>query len=206
MVSPDEVTSTGSQDTPSQSILAYLQSIDNDRTIPPLEQWNPQVCGDMDLTIRANGEWWHEGRKIQRQSMINLFARVLWKEDGQYYFKTPVEKIRIQVEDVPLLVTQVDQVDIAGQPYLQLTTQNGDVVIADAAHPVGMRPFEHDGITEYRPYVRVRQELDALIDRQSFYHLVAMGQLDEQDGQTFLTLTSGDQRFVLAMPSALAAG
>lgn len=66
------------------------------RKIPPLEHWHPTSCGDMNLQIKANNEWWHEGRKVTRQSLVSLFAKVLWAqvdEQGQvsYYLKTPVE-------------------------------------------------------------------------------------------------------------------
>mgnify|MGYP001763249331 FL=1 len=101
------------------------------RSIPPLDQWHPKHCGTMDLKVLANGEWWHEGQLIKRQAMIELFATVLWKEEDKFYLKTPVEQIEIEVEDEPLFVNQVDQVEIAGKIYLQLTTTTQDVVIVD---------------------------------------------------------------------------
>lgn len=187
-----------------QSITAYLQQLEHDRSIPPLEKWNPAYCGEMDLVIKANGEWWHEGRPIRRQKMIDLFSRVLWKEQGQYYLKTPVEKIRIQVEDAPLLITQVDQVEIDGLSYLQFTTQNQDVIIVDEQHPVSIRayPEQKTGLEqepEARPYVRVRYDLDALIQRQVFYHLVDYGELYDEPNGTCLKLQSGRTTFTLCM-------
>lgn len=90
----------------------------------------------MDLIIKANGEWWHEGQLMKRQSMLDLFSSVLWQEAGKFYLKTPVEQIEIEVEDAPLLVNRVEQVQIDGQAYLQLTTTNQDVVLVDDAHPI----------------------------------------------------------------------
>ena len=187
--------------TPSSSIMAFLQQLGNTRKIPPLEQWNPTVCGSMDLVIKANGEWWHEGSLIKRQNMVDMFARVLWREGDEYYLKTPVEKIKIHVEDVPLVVNQVSQVVIDGKYYLHMTTTNQDEIIVDAVHPLMMRAYIHtNGNSEYRPYVRVRQQLDALIDRQAFYHLVDMGQLHQQADYVELVLRSGEQEFRLSMP------
>ena len=81
------------------------------RPIPPLEEWHPEQVVDMDLVIKANGEWWHEGGHMTRESLVNLFATILWKEeqDGviEYFLKTPAQKLRIQVEDVPLLINDV---------------------------------------------------------------------------------------------------
>lgn len=159
------------------------------RSIPPLDQWHPKHCGAMDLKVLANGEWWHEGQLIKRPALIELFATVLWKEEDKFYLKTPVEQIEIEVEDEPLFVNQVDQVEIAGKIYLQLTTTTQDVVIVDAEHPIFMRAFQG----ELRPYVHVRFGINALIQRAAFFHLVEMGELsDDAEGQAKLSLQSGD--------------
>ncbi len=173
------------------NISQYLRNAQSShkRSIPPLDQWHPKHCGAMDLKVKANGEWWHEGQLIKRQSMIDLFSTVLWKEDGKFYLKTPVEQIEIEVEDEPLFVNQVDQVEINQQTFLQLTTTTQDVVIVDQEHPIFMREF--DG--ELRPYVHVRFGINALIQRASFFHLVEMGELMEnQQGESILLLKSGN--------------
>ena len=164
------------------------------RSIPPLEQWHPKHCGKMDLRIKANGEWWHEGQLIKRQALLDLFSKVLWKEDGKFYLKTPVEQIEIDVEDEPFLVHQVEYVDVAGKMYLQLTTTNQDVIVIDDLHPIFMRHYPHDkGDAELRPYVHVRFGMNALIQRRSFYHLINYGHLTENaQGETVLSLKSGD--------------
>lgn len=173
------------------NISQYLKNAQSShkRSIPPLDQWHPKHCGAMDLKVKANGEWWHEGQLIKRQSMIDLFSTVLWKEGGKFYLKTPVEQIEIEVEDEPLFVNQVDQVEINQQTFLQLTTTTQDVVIVDQEHPIFMREF--DG--ELRPYVHVRFGINALIQRASFFHLVEMGELMEnQQGESILLLKSGN--------------
>lgn len=173
------------------SLSQYLKDVQGShkRSIPPLDQWHPKHCGAMNLKVLSNGEWWHEGQLIKRQKLIDLFSTVLWKEDGKYYLKTPVEQIEIDVEDEPLFVNQVDLVDIEGKSYLQLTTTTQDVVIVDEQHPIIMREYQG----EFRPYVYVRFGLYAVIQRASFFHLVELGQLSENDqGQTILELKSGD--------------
>ena len=159
------------------------------RSIPPLEQWHPKHCGAMDLLVKANGEWWHEGQLIKRQALVDLFSSVLWKEQGKFYLKTPVEQIEIQVEDEPLFINQVDVVEIGQQNYIQLITTHQDIVIVDAEHPIFMR--EYAG--ELRPYVHVRFGINALIQRAAFLHLVELGELSENaQGETILSLKNGD--------------
>lgn len=169
------------------------------KSIPPLAEWHPQHCGAMDLTVKANGEWWHEGQLIKRQALIDLFSSILWKEAGKFYLKTPVEQIEIQVEDEPFLVNQVDQVLIDGKPYLQLSTTTQDCVMVDAEHPIFMRDYvTHAGQVEQHPYVHVRFGMNALIQRAAFFHLIELGQLIETaEGDTLLSLQSGD--FILQL-------
>lgn len=172
-------------------IAQYLKGVQagHKKSIPDLEQWQPKHCGRMDLKVLANGEWWHEGQKIQRQALIDLFSTVLCKEGQHFYLKTPVEKIEISVEDEALFVNQVDQVWLHDQCYLQLTTTTQDTIIVDAEHPIFMREY----LGELRPYVYVRFGLNALIQRAAFFHLVEMGQLlENQQAETILILQSGD--------------
>ncbi len=173
------------------SIAQYLKSAQSGhkRSIPPMEQWQPKHCGKMDLKVLANGEWWHEGQLIKRQSLLDLFSSVLWKEQGRFYLRTPVEQIEIEVEDEPLFVNQVDSTVIADQKYIQLTTTNADLIVVDAEHPIFMREFAG----ELRPYVHVRFGINALIQRSAFFHLIEMGELVENEqGDAILRLQSGD--------------
>ena len=186
------------------------------RAIPPLEKWHPEQVEDMDLTIKANGEWWHEGVHMTRQSLVNLFATILWKEENagkvEYFLKTPVQKLRIQVEDAPLLINDVGIVDEDDKRWLEFTTTTGDVVRLDDEHTITLKaynPTDNDTIDQQaamdmqvRPYMPVRNGLDALIGRNTFYHLTEIGELTEQNGETILTLQSGGKFYELSMPAS----
>lgn len=178
------------------NIAQYLKDgqTGHKRSIPPLDQWHPKHCGAMDLKVLANGEWWHDGQLIKRQALIDLFSTVLWKEDGKFYLKTPVEQIEIQVEDEPLFVNQVDTLELENKRYIQFTTTTQDVIVVDDEHPIFMREYQG----ELRPYVHVRFGINALIQRAAFFHLVEMGELLENEkGESILVLQSGDLRLQL---------
>lgn len=204
---------------PTANFIENLQQAvpvaDAPRQIPPLEKWQPKSCGDMDMVIKANGDWYHEGRKVTRQSLVDLFSKVLWAEvDEQnqvaYYLKTPVEKLRIQVADAPLLITQVDSIDQYGTTWLQFTTAQGDRVIMDKQHPLRFGlPFDNahaTADTDEQPYMLVRQNGDSplygRIHRNVWLQLAEMGELFEQDGNSVLRLVSGGQAFELTVPAA----
>ena len=224
-VTNDKVSAPNGMDALSQYFKS-APSIREGRAIPPLENWNPEQVTDMDLTIKANGEWWHEGGHMTRQSLVSLFATILWKEENngavEYFLKTPVQKLRIHVEDAPLLINDVGIVEEQGESWLEFTTTTGDVVRLDDEHSISLRAYtmkdsddnshsdksknkednkSTESSTQIRPYMMVRNGLEALIGRNAFYHLTEIGELTEREGETILTLQSGDNAYTLSMPS-----
>ena len=158
----------------------------------PVESWDPEHCGEMDMVIRKDGSWWHEGTRITRLPLVKLFSRVLRKDaDGATYLVTPVEKIRIKVECAHFLAVRVD-VDGAGTDQrLFFTTNMDEVVEAGAQYPIKV---ETDPDTlEPTPLIRVRGRLDALLNRPVFYELVEYAV--EIDGR--LGVYAGGQFFPL---------
>ncbi|EED36679.1 conserved hypothetical protein [Luminiphilus syltensis NOR5-1B] len=151
---------------------------------PPIHLWNPEHCGDIDMEIRRDGSWWHEGRPIKREKLVKLFASVLRREeDGEYYLVTPVEKARITVELHPLLVTDVDYVPESEPKTLLLSLNTGGQVLMDEAHPPKLEPRAGHAV-----YVEINRGLTALFSRSAWYRLASMlddkGQI-ESAGQHF---------------------
>lgn len=152
------------------SSIADVARQANKKGPPPVHLWNPDYCGEMDLTIRADGTWVHEGRVIARPEMVQLFASVLKREGERFFLVTPVEKLGITVEDAPFLAIDAD----LAPDSITFTTNVGDRVTAGPDNPI--RVDERDGAP--RPYVHVRRGLDALIDRKTFYRLVDAADTD----------------------------
>ncbi len=159
--------------TPDLAVLTNL--LNSSRPLPPVDNWNPPLLGDMNLRIARDGVWCHEGTPIQRETLVQLFASILRRDDdGHYYLVTPVEKWRIQVDDAPFLAIRVDATGTGVAQCLTFTTNVGDVVIADPDHPL---------IVEYRtvggepaPYIHVRGRLRALLSRAVFLELAERGE------------------------------
>ena len=144
------------------------------RGLPPVHLWNPPNCGEIDIVIRRDGLWFHEGTPIGREALVRLFSTVLRKDDDGVYLVTPVEKLKITVEDAPFIAVRVDRDGEA----LRFTTNVGDEVEAGPDNPIRVEMDEATG--EPRPYLHVRRGLEALIARPVFYELVEMAQ--ERDG------------------------
>jgi hypothetical protein len=159
------------------------------------KNWQPRNKGSIDIRIAVDGTWYHEGRAFQRAALTKLFATVLRKEDDEYFLLTPAEKLSIQVDDAPFVATLVEQIDDSEHTALVFTTNLGDKIVADEQHPVRV---EIDSVSDQpRPYIHVRNGLEALIGRNAFFELVNMANTRERDGKLFLTITSMGTEFIL---------
>lgn len=150
-------------------VIAAAQAAPKKRGLPPVHLWNPEHCGEIDIRIRKDGVWFHEGTPIGREALVRLFSTVLRRDPDGFHLVTPVEKMKIQVEDAPFIATRVDREG----PALKFVTNVGDEVEAGPDNAIRVEVGE-DG--EPRPYLHVRRGLDALIARPVFYELVEMAQ------------------------------
>ncbi|MBL4870760.1 MAG: DUF1285 domain-containing protein [Robiginitomaculum sp.] len=164
--------------------------------MPPVDKWNPEYCGEMDMVIRRDGSWWHEGGQITRAPLIKLFASVLRKDnDGETYLVTPVEKIRIEVECAAFLAVRVDVQDEGKNQRLFFTTNMDEVVELGAEHALNVHT-DSDTL-EPTPLIHIRGRLEALLLRPVFYELVALAVERETKEGTQLGVYSGGVFFPL---------
>ena len=160
-----------------------------DRNLPPVERWQPVHCGAIDIRIAANGDWYHDGELVKRFALAKLFATLLRRDGDAYYLVTPAEKLRIQVDDAPFVATAMETLGEGRERRIVFSTNVGDAVLADAAHPLVVE----DRGDEPRPYIEVRRGLRALLARAVFYRLVDLA--EETDGE--MSVWSAGERFVL---------
>lgn len=173
----------------------------SERGLPPVERWNPDFCGDLDMEIAADGLWYYLGTPIGRPALVKLFASVLRKdEDGKTYLVTPVEKIGIRVVDAHFVAVSMG-VDGAGDDQtITFRTNVDDVITVGPDNP--MR-FEIEPETMgLKPYVHVRGRLEALVNRALMYDIVALGEHMEIDGVSMFAVRSGGMVFPI-MESAV---
>lgn len=142
---------------------------------PPVHLWNPPFCGDLDMRISRDGTWFYMGTPIGRLPLVKLFASVLrHEEDGQYLLVTPVEKVGLQVDDVPFVGVELDKVALDdGTDALTLRTNVDDVVVISEDHPLRFHiDAETGGLT---PYCLIRGRLEARLGRPLLYQLADLG-------------------------------
>ena len=165
--------SANSITTPSAESLAAAAKEVGKKGLPPVHLWNPPFCGDIDMHIARDGTWFYEGGPIRRPGLVRLFSTILRKEGDRFFLVTPVEKVGITVQDAPFVAVDFEiRGDDEGQSLI-FETNVGDHVTADPDHPIRVARDPETG--EPSPYVLVRDGLEALIDRKSFYRMVELG-------------------------------
>ncbi|MGB5557352.1 MAG: DUF1285 domain-containing protein, partial [Paracoccaceae bacterium] len=169
------------------------------RGLPPVHLWNPEFCGDLDMRIARDGTWFYLGTPIGRKELVRLFSTILRRDGDDYFLVTPVEKVGITVEDAPFVAVDFEATGEGRDQVLTFETNVGDVVIAGPDNPIRVVRDAETG--EPSPYVLVRRNLEALIDRKSFYRLVEIGTHEDQDGTSWFGLWSSGQFFAV-IPSA----
>jgi hypothetical protein len=142
--------------------------------LPPVHLWNPAHCGEIDIVIRRDGVWMHEGTPIGREALVRLFSTVLRLDPDGFHLVTPVEKLRITVEDAPFLAVRVDRNDQGDAAVLRFTTNVGDEVEAGPDHAIRVESDPETG--EPAPYLHVRRGLEARLTRPVFYELAEMAE------------------------------
>lgn len=158
-----------------ESLAASVQAVKKGG-LPPVHLWNPPFCGDLDMRIARDGTWFYLGTPIGRFELVKLFSTILRRDGDNYFLVTPVEKVGIIVDDAPFVAVDFNRVDDG----LVFETNVGEFVTAGADNPIRVVRDPQTG--EPSPYVLVRTNLEALIDRKSFYRLVDIGEEADVDG------------------------
>ncbi len=176
--------------------LRQLEKLLIDQTQAPVHLWNPDYCGEMDLQIKKDGSWWYMGSQITRKRLIKLFSRVIKKEKEEYFLVTPVEKLKIKVDDFPFIANWLDIVDDPEQPHpwLTLKTNVGDQIILNAQSPL---IIDHNKDGTPLPKILVRANLHAKLSRSVFYELVEMSESWDNNGKLHSRVFSGTDWFDL---------
>lgn len=174
-------------------LISYLASFAgrSPKSPPPVEKWNPDHCGEIDLTIRRDGVWIHEGTPIERTEMVRLFASVIRKEGGAYFLVTPAEKLAIKVEDSPFVAVLLRVENRGRDQSLHFTTNVGDEVAAGRDHAISYRESGEGAA----PYVHVRAGLDARVARSVLFDLVEIGETRDIDGEEWFGVASSNVFF-----------
>ncbi|NMT63667.1 DUF1285 domain-containing protein [Marinobacter orientalis] len=181
-----------------ETIAEQVESAQShDKGLPPLDKWNPELSGDIDIVIARDGQWLYEGKPIGREAIVRLFSTILRREeDGHYYLVTPVEKWRITVEDAPLLAHSLHASGDGREQVLTVTTNTGETIEVGGAHPLEVGTYA--GSDEPRPVVKVRHGVEARLVTAAYYDLAELVTEETIDGKTIPGVWSNGNFYKIA--------
>ena len=174
------------------SLLAQFD-ITGNKKLPPVHLWHPERVGSIDIRIDSEGRWFHEGGIFKREALVELFASILRLENEQYYLVTPAEKLAVEVADVPFII---DSAQMGSEGCLLLVTQTQQVIPLKHGHQWQLRDYQGLQV----PYVCVRDNLYARVNRAVYYQLVELA-LEQMASNSLnndeLLLSSSEKLFLL---------
>jgi hypothetical protein len=165
------------------------------KKLPPIESWTPPYCGEIDLQVKSNGDWFYGGTIFKRLSLVKLFASVLLREveedRDEYFLVTPVEKVKITVADAPFILTKWAWQD-AEKSTMTVSTNLDDEFTLDSEHQLSIND---DG----ELYVLVRRNLWAKVHRNVYYQWVDLASEVVTEKGTKLMFSSAECDFSLGV-------
>ena len=180
--------------TSSETFFNSLASYSSeDEKLPPVEDWHPDYCGEIDILIKANGEWFHQGSLIKRANLFRLFSKLLVKEGENYFLVTPIEKMAIKVEWMPFVIQDFDCLSIDGKTTYVFYDNCGNNIKLQDLEQLSFSKFNQLEL----PIIRVRKNLYASFTRSSYYRLIEQAEVKEKDNKQQVCIESSGIKFYL---------
>ena len=175
------------------SFLRDIFNKSNDALEFKIKKWNPKYCGDIDMRIASDGTWFYCGSPINRKKLVKLFSSILINENNKYFLITPVEKVGIMVDDAPFIANDFEKITENNKSYLVFFTNIDETIVLSKKNP--FRISINDKTQEPSPYIMVRKNIEAKIDRKSFYRLLDLAEYSLVKGQEWLGIHSDSTFF-----------
>ena len=174
-----------------------LQSLADklDQGTRPVHDWHPSHVANIDLRISRDGTWYYQGSPIHRVRLVKLFASVIRRDADDYYLVTPVEKLKIQVDDARFVAVEIEREGGGESQRLLFRTNVDDVVEASSQYPIRVVIDPLTG--EPSPYILVRERREALISRPVFYQMADLALMESDASSTEFGVWSCGHFFIL---------
>ena len=151
--------------------LAQLQTLIDERRLPPVDLWNPERCGDSGMRIARDGTWYHVGAPVRRPEMVRQFSTILRREaDGRHVLVTPVEKLDIHVESTAFRAIEMQSEGVGRSRRIAFKLDSGDAVILGPEHPLRVMETRNGP----SPRLLVRHGLEAELTSSVYYELAGI--------------------------------
>lgn len=183
-----------------ETLVAFAKNASDDATARTAAELLQLKLGKMAIRIHSDGHWSFRGSAFERPEMVALLAKSLIFLKGDYYLIAPEQLLKITVDDLPFLITRIDQ--SADKKTLVVTTNLGDQVTLGENHPLLMSclPNSNGSNQDIKiPTVEIRDGLSARFSRACFYELIECCEPVQINGRNIMQFYSNGVAFSVGM-------
>ncbi|MDB4542294.1 DUF1285 domain-containing protein, partial [Pseudomonadales bacterium] len=94
--------------------------------------------GRISIRIRSDGRWFYNDSLIERNAMVRLFAKQLMTIDNDYYIQAPEQMLKIEVDDLPFVIVEVERHHLGAAQQIIAKTNCGDEFIIGDGHCINL--------------------------------------------------------------------
>jgi hypothetical protein len=178
-----------------EKLVAFASSSSVEATARTAADLVQLKLGKMANRIHSDGHWSFRGSPFERPEMVALLAQSLVFFKGDYYLIAPEQLLKITVDDVPFLITHIDQ--SADKKTLVVTSNLGEQVTVGEQHPLCMTCLPNQSLEI--PVVEIRAGLAARFSRACFYELIECCEPVQINGRNVMQLYSNSVAFSVGM-------
>ncbi|MBW0281784.1 DUF1285 domain-containing protein [Shewanella xiamenensis] len=131
-----------------------------------------ELCSQTTLfCIQLSGDWLYQGSPLPTK-FAKLFASILHGIDGEHFLITPVEKVRVEVDDAPLLIVD----------YMKDETASGLTLHSSIGTEHSLATLHHLKLTDFGIYLPLERGLWGKLSRACYYNFVNEFNLTDEGG------------------------
>ena len=175
---------------------SLISNATNDENrLPPVEKWDPPYCGELNIEIKPNGDWYHDNSLIERKKLYKLFSTILIKQKNDFYLVTPVEKVKIKVQWQPFVITDFEIVESELGPCYRFTDNCDNQVVLENKQQLDFSNFKQLDL----PIIKIRRNLWASFSRNCYYRLIEQADIASSGDKQQVQINSAGQTFCLGV-------
>ena len=120
------------------------------------------LCSEVALfRIQLSGDWIYQDSPLPTK-FAKLFASILHGIDGEHFLITPVEKVRVEVDDAPLVIVD----------YMKDETTSGLTLHSSIGTEHSLATLHRLKLTDFGIYLPLERGLWGKLSRACYYNFV----------------------------------
>ncbi|MFV0594303.1 DUF1285 domain-containing protein [Shewanella sp.] len=155
-----------------ENVIETLQEFINKPTQDETLALQTKLCSQTaSFCIQLSGDWLYQGSPLPTK-FAKLFASILHCIDGGYFLITPVEKVRLEVEDAPLVIVD----------FFKDETATGLILRTSIGTEHHIADYNRLKLTDFGIYLPLERGLWGKLSRACYYNFVNEFNLSDVEG------------------------